>query len=67
MVGIEALSPEPPGGQGIQMLPEQECRNEKVMFRTSSLEHDPVCTGFLTFFRFLFIFGKWQASSGSDS
>lgn len=66
-MGIEALSPEPPGGQGIQMLSEQERWNEKVMFRMSSLEHDPICTGFLSFFSFLFIFGKWQASSGSDS
>lgn len=37
------------------------------MFRMSSLEHDPVCKGFLSFFPLLLIFGKWQASSGTDS
>jgi len=66
-MGIEALSPEPSGGQGIQMLLEQECSNERVMCRRSSLEHDPSCTGFLSCFLFLLIFGKWQAISGSDS
>lgn len=33
----------------------------------SSLEHDPIYTGFLSFFPLLLIFGKWQASTGSYS
>lgn len=66
-MGIETLSPEPPGRQGIQVLPEQESWNEEVMFRMSSLEHDPVCAGFLSFFPFIFNFEKWLATPGSVS
>lgn len=52
-MGIEALSPEPPGGQGIHMLPEQERWNEKLCLEWVHWNMTPSAQDFFISFSFV--------------